>query len=336
MAGSPIRRVTQEDLTSLAVRVLQQEATAIADAAERLVPADLEPAADLLLDRPGKVLLLGAGKSGIAARKIASTLTSTGTAATFLHPVDALHGDIGMVEPDDVAVAVSNSGESDELIGVLKHLNNRGVPVVAIVGSRESTIARQADVVLDASVDEEACPLNLAPTTSTTVAIAIGDALAAILMTAKGFTAEDFAHNHPGGLLGKRLTLHVADLMHGGEANPTVAEHASLMDVIKAITRGGLGAANVVDARDALLGIITDGDLRRAVQASGFEALEGLTAAIVMTSSPIVVGPDTLAYDALRLMEDRPSQISVLSVVDEENHCLGLLRLHDIVQAGLR
>lgn len=329
-------RIANANLTTLAVQVLQQEAAAIAEAAERLRLADLEAATEILLGGRGKVVLLGTGKSGIAARKIASTLTSTGSAAIFLHPGDALHGDIGMVSSGDRSIAISNSGESEELIAVLTHFKRRGIPIVAIVGNLESTIARQADVVLDASVDEEACPLNLAPTASTTVAIAIGDALAAILMTAKGFTAEDFAQNHPGGLLGKRLTLRVSDLMHSGEHNPTVVERAPLMDVLTAITRGGLGAANVVDGGGLLLGIVTDGDVRRAVQSRGFSGLEQLTASQVMTSDPVVVGPDALAYDALRLMEDRPSQIAVLPVVGAGDHCLGLLRLHDIVQAGLR
>ena len=329
-------RVAHEELTSLAVRVLRHEAAAISEAAERLSVDELERAAEILLVRQGKVVLLGTGKSGIAGRKIAATLTSTGTAAIFLHPVDALHGDIGMVGPDDCAIAVSNSGESEELIAVVTHLKRRGVPIVAIIGNIDSSVARQADANLDASVDEEACPLNLAPTTSTTLAIAIGDALAAVLMTAKGFTAEDFALNHPAGRLGKRLTLRVSDLMHAAERNPTIPETASLMAVIEAITKGGLGAANVVDASGFLLGIVTDGDLRRALQRSGFAELDRLRAADIMTISPTIVTAEMLAYDALRLMEDRPSQISVLPVVDAERRCLGLLRLHDVVQSGLR
>lgn len=336
MAESAMARVAHKEMTSLAVRVLHHEARAIMDASERLSAADLEAAAKILLDCSGKVVLLGTGKSGIAARKVASTLTSTGTTAIFLHPVDALHGDIGMVGADDCAIVVSSSGESDELLAAMTHLKHRRVPVVAIVGNRDSSVARDANVSLDASVDEEACPLNLAPTTSTTVAIALGDALAAILMTAKGFTAEDFAFNHPGGRLGKRLTLRVSDLMHASERNPTVGATATLMDVIEAITRGGLGAANVVDDQGKLLGIVTDGDVRRSVQQRGFSDLEHLRVADIMTPGPIVVLPGVLAYDALHLMEDRSSQIAVLPVVDRENRCLGLLRLHDIVQAGLR
>lgn len=329
-------RAQRHDLSELGVGVLRQEAGAILAVADRLEVNRLEPAIEALLGCEGKVVLLGTGKSGIAARKIASTLTSTGTAAIFLHAIDALHGDIGIVTSDDVAIAISNSGESEELIAVLTHLRHRGVPIVAIVGNLESTIGRQADIALDASVDAEACPLNLAPTASTTVAIAIGDALAAILMTAKEFTAEDFALNHPAGRLGKRLTLRVSDLMHKGGRNPTIPADASFLEVIKAITRGGLGAANVVDGEGRLLGVVTDGDVRRSVQHRPFGQLESVIATDVMTASPTVVGAEVLAYDALVLMEDRPSQIAVLPVVDESGRCVGLLRLHDIVQAGLR
>lgn len=253
-----------------------------------------------------------------------------------MHAVDSLHGDIGVVGPDDVAIGVSNSGESEELITVLTHLRNRSVPTVAIVGSLSSHVARLADVALDAAVDVEACPLNLAPTASTTVAIAIGDALAGILMTLKEFTVEDFALNHPGGRLGKRLTLRVADLMHDGEQNPTIPPDTRFVEVLDAITRGGLGAANVVDGDGRLLGLVTDGDVRRALQNGPLAELETVEARDVMTAKPTVVAPDTLAYDALRRMEDRPSQIAVLPVVSNGGRCVGLLRLHDIVQAGLR
>jgi arabinose-5-phosphate isomerase len=327
---------TDEGRTTLAERVLRHEAAAIARAADRLVPENVKRAVDILAGCRGKVVVLGSGKSGIAARKIASTMTSTGTAALFLHAVDALHGDIGIVSADDCAILISKSGESQELGTALTHLKNREIPIIAIVGALESSIAWRADVALDGSVDAEACPLNLAPTASTTVAIALGDALAAILMTAKNFTAEDFALNHPAGYLGKRLTLRVRHLMHGGDKNPKVVETASLMDVLETMTRGGLGAANVVDGGGTLRGIITDGDIRRAIQRSGLEGLHQLEAADVMTDTPTVVGGDVLAYDSLRLMEDRPSQIAVLPVVDDAGRCVGLLRLHDIVQAGLR
>jgi arabinose-5-phosphate isomerase len=329
-------RVLGEPFVDEAVRVLEIEANAIHSVARRLDSRAVADAVDICLACTGKLVVLGTGKSGIAARKIASTLTSTGTAAIYLHPADALHGDIGVVTRGDAAIAVSNSGESDELATVLSHLRHREIPVIAIVGNAGSSIARRADVSLDAGTDEEACPLNLAPMASTTVAIALGDALAVLLMTAKNFTAEDFALNHPAGALGKRLTLRVRDLMHSDRENPTVPETASLMDVLETITRGGLGAANVVDGGGTLRGIITDGDIRRAVQRSGLEGLERLRAVDVMTAMPTVVGAQVLAYDALRVMEDRPSQIAVLPVVEDDGRCVGLLRLHDIVQAGLR
>jgi arabinose-5-phosphate isomerase len=330
-----VKRVVEDGLTELAVRVLRQESAAIADAADRVRDGDLAPALSVLLECGGKVILLGTGKSGIAARKIASTLTSTGTAAIYLHPVDALHGDIGVVGLGDAAIVVSNSGESEELLQVMAHLKGRGVPIVAIVGELASSVARRADFALDASVDEEACPLNLAPTASTTVAIAVGDALAAMLMTAKGITAEDFALNHPAGTLGKRLTLRVADLMHADEANPRVSADSSFMEVLETITHSGLGAVNVVAHDGSLVGIVTDGDVRRAVQ-RGASTLDSVLASEMMTREPIVVAPETLAFAALRLMEERPSQIAVLSVIDEDGRCVGLLRLHDVVRAGLR
>jgi arabinose-5-phosphate isomerase len=218
---------------------------------------------------------------------------------------------------------------------MLPFLKQRQVPIVAIIGNLNSTLARRADAVLDASVDQEACPLNLAPTTSTTVALAIGDALAMTLMQVKGLTLSDFAINHPGGRLGKRLTLRVADLMHSEDQNPTIALGSAWVDVVTAISKGGLGAVSVVDKNGKLAGIITDGDLRRAIQRLDHAALEGLRCEEFMTRNPVVAAPDLLAYDALRLMEDRPSQISVLPVVNEERICVGLLRLHDIVRSGL-
>ncbi|HYE15521.1 MAG TPA: KpsF/GutQ family sugar-phosphate isomerase, partial [Pyrinomonadaceae bacterium] len=296
---------------------------------------EVERAVSLLSACRGKVVLVGVGKSGNVAQKIAATLTSTGTVSVFLHPSDALHGGIGLVAADDVVVVLSNSGETAEIVELLPYLQHRRAPVVAIVGNTDSTLARRADVVLDASVEQEACPLNLAPTTSTTVALAIGDALAMTLMRVKRLTPEDFALNHPGGRLGKRLTLKVSDLMHGGDDNPTVPVGASLLEVLRAITGGGLGAVNVVGAGGRLEGIITDGDVRRAIERAGLKGLESLTGEGLMTRSPVVAAPDMLAHAALQLMENRPSQISVLPVVEPGGRCVGLLRLHDIVRSGL-
>jgi arabinose-5-phosphate isomerase len=323
------------DYVSRAVEVLKIAADALTTSAERLEPRQLERAIQLLANCRGKVVVAGVGKSGLVARKIASTLTSTGTAAVYLHPADALHGDLGIVTPMDVVVALSNSGETDELVAMLPHLKHRNVPIIAIVGGIKSTLARNADAVLDASVKQEACPLNLAPTTSTLVALAIGDALAATLIQVKGITSEDFALNHPAGRMGKRLTLRVSDLMHCGPDNPTVLPEASWIVIASTISKGGLGAVNVIDDAGRLVGIITDGDLRRSFEKVKAVNLEKLTANQIMTKDPVVVAPNLLAYDALQLMENRTSQIAVLPVVDDDRTCLGLIRIHDIVRSGL-
>jgi arabinose-5-phosphate isomerase len=320
---------------SQVVELLRMEAAAIASTTGRLRREEVERAVELLAACRGKVVVVGVGKSGNIAEKIAATLTSTGTAAVYLHPSDALHGGLGLVNTDDVVVALSNSGETDEVVTMLPYLKNRQVPIIALVGNLGSTLARSADAVLDASVDQEACPLNLAPTTSTTVALAIGDALAMTLMQVKGLTPDDFALNHPAGRIGKRLTLRVADLMHSGAENPTITAQAPWLEVIAAISRGGLGAVNVVDDAGRLVGVITDGDLRRALQQIKHADLETLRSDSIMTPRPVVAAPALLAYDALRLMEDRTSQISVLPVVDNERVCVGLIRLHDIVRSGL-
>ena len=310
---------------------LRIEARAIENAAARLSVTDIETALRLLVDCKGKVIVTGVGKSGVIAQKIAQTLTSTGTMAVFVHPSDALHGGLGVVASDDVVIALSNSGETEELLAILPTFKQRRVAIISIAGNLESTLANQADAVLDASVDKEACPLNLAPTASTTVALAIGDALAMALMEAKGLTSEDFAANHPAGQLGKRLTLQVTDLMH---SSPNVDPSANWLEVVKAISASSLGAVNVVDTDLNLVGIVTDGDLRRTIERTSPDDFLGLTAQSMMTADPITASPEMLAFDALRLMEDRSSQISVLPVVNG-GRCVGLLRLHDIVRSGL-
>lgn len=316
-------------------QMLRIESDAIAQTANKLEPAQVERVVELLAACKGKVVILGVGKSGIIGQKIAATMTSAGTAALYLHPSDALHGGLGIVHADDVVIVLSNSGETDEIVAMFPYLKNRGVPIVAIVGNLNSTLARRADAVLDASVDKEACPLNLAPTTSTTVALAIGDALAMTVMKVKGMTSEDFAVNHPAGRLGKRLTLRVADLMHRDGENPTIAAGSSWVEVVRAISKGGLGAVCVVDATGHLAGVITDGDLRRAIEQTSHDSLASLTGDDFMTRKPVVATPELLAFDALQLMEDRPSQISVLPVVDQDQVCVGLIRVHDIVRSGL-
>lgn len=326
--------MSQNHLTEIQ-QMLRIEADAIAQTANRLEANQVDRVVQMIASCKGKVVILGVGKSGIIGQKIAATMTSAGTAALYLHPSDALHGGLGIVQPDDAVIVLSNSGETDEIVGMLPYLKNRGVPIIAIVGNLNSTLARRADAVLDASVDQEACPLNLAPTTSTTVALAIGDALAMTVMKVKGLTPDDFAVNHPAGRLGKRLTLRVADLMHREGENPTIASGSSWVEVVRAISKGGLGAVCVVDAEGRLAGIITDGDLRRAIEKTNHESLAQLTGDDFMTRKPVVATPESLAIEALRLMEERPSQISVLPVVNEAQLCVGLIRLHDIVRSGL-
>jgi arabinose-5-phosphate isomerase len=323
---------------SQVAQILRMEAEAIAATAERLSSAKVERAIELLLACQGKVVLCGVGKSGIIAEKIAATMTSTGTPALCLRPTDALHGGLGIITSDDTVIILSNSGETEELVQMLPALTARRVPIIASLGNTRSTLARAAHVVLDASVDREVCPLGLAPTASTTVALALGDALAMTLMEAKGWTVEDFAFNHPAGRIGKRLTLRVRDLMHACEHTPTIDLSANWLTAITAIGRGGLGAVCVTDADDKLLGIITDGDVRRALEdAADGEAtkLDSLGARDLMTPNPVTCSPDMLAYDALRLMEDRPSQINVLPVIEENERLVGMIRLHDIVRNGI-
>ena len=314
------------------VELLRLEADAIERAAARLNAQSVEKAIELISGCGSKVVVTGVGKSGVIAQKIAQTLTSTGTVAVFVHPSDALHGGLGIITAGDVVIALSNSGETDEIVTILPTLAHRGVPFIAIVGNVDSTLARKADVVLDASVDKEACPLNLAPTTSTTVALAIGDAIAMTLMEDRGMTAEDFAANHPAGRLGKRLTMRVSDLMH---ESPNIAPEASWIEVVKAISKHALGAVNVINGDGRLKGIVTDGDLRRTIERTPADELTVLRAEQMMTREPITASPEMLAFDALQLMENRPSQISVLPVADESGHCVGLLRLHDVVRSGL-
>jgi len=314
------------------VELLKLEAAAIERTANILNRESVEQAIELLLNCESKIVVIGVGKSGIIANKIADTMTSTGTVAVFLHPTDALHGGLGVITRGDCVIALSNSGETDEILALLPALKSREVSLIAIVGNTNSTLGRNADVVLDASVDKEACPLNLAPTTSTTVALAVGDALAMTLMQEKNLTAEDFAANHPAGRLGKRLTLKVANLMH---ESPNITAEAGWLEVVKTISKFALGAVNVVDSNDKLIGIVTDGDLRRTIEKTLPENLSNLSAAQMMTGNPTTANPEMLAFDALNIMENRPMQISVLPVVDETGAAVGLLRLHDIVRSGL-
>jgi arabinose-5-phosphate isomerase len=277
----------------------------------------------------GRTIVMGMGKSGHVGRKIAATLASTGTPAFFVHPAEASHGDLGMVQPGDVVLAISNSGESDELAAVLPALRRLGVTLVAMTGKAESTLARHADLVLDSAVAQEACPLNLAPTASTTAQMALGDALAVALLDARGFRAEDFARSHPGGALGRRLLVLVADLMVRGDALPTVPPGTPFIDMMRTMSAKGLGAALVVDADGRLLGIFTDGDLRRQVERGA--DLRALTAGQVMHPEPKRIGPEALAVEGAELMEQH--RITAVAVVDGDGRLAGLLTIGDLMRA---
>jgi arabinose-5-phosphate isomerase len=315
---------------ALARKVLQTEAAAILALVPRL-DGRFDRAVDLLHCCQGRVILTGMGKSGIICRKIAATLTSTGTPAFFLHPAEAIHGDLGAIRSDDVVVALSYSGETGEILRLLETIRRLGARLITITGSPGSTLARAADVDLDCSVTEEACPLNLVPTASTTAALAIGDALAMTLLVEKGFKEEDFANLHPGGTLGKRL-MPVESLMHGGAQCPAVKADTCLADVMAEMSAKGLGMTCVVDAETRLLGLITDGDLRRHIPRAG--TFLGLRAADVMTRDPISVPPRSLAAEALNIMEQR--KITSIVVVDKETgRVAGVVHLHDLVRTQL-
>jgi arabinose-5-phosphate isomerase len=317
-----------------ASELLRHEAAAIAAAADRLDEERFGQAVGILATCTGLVATTGAGTSGIVARKIAATLTSTGTPAHYVHPTDALHGGLGVIGRQEVVIAVSNSGETEEISALLPYLRSREVEVIAIVGNLDSTLAREAAVALDSFAEREAGPHGLVPTASVAVALAIADALALTVMESKGVTRDAFAANHPSGRLGRRLTLRVSDVMHAERAQPTIGPDAPLVDVVGAISKGGLGAVNVVDDGNQLLGIVTDGDLRRTLQRCSPEQLAELRADEIMTRGPVVIDPDAMAYEALKLMEDRPSQIAVLPVLSE-GRSVGLVRLHDLVRIGL-
>lgn len=323
-------RITGID-TALARKVLETEAAAILALVDRLDDR-FEQAVRMLLDCRGRAIVTGMGKSGIVCRKIAATLSSTGTPAFFLHPADAPHGDFGVLQADDVVIAVSNSGETDELLRLLETIKRVGARVIAITGDVSSSLAQAADVVLDCAVSEEACPMNLVPTASTTAAFALGDALAMTLLVAKGFREEDFANLHPGGKLGKRL-MRVERLMHSGDA-PVVRMETPMPAVMQEMSDKSFGMTCVVDAEDRLVGIITDGDLRRFMVGAqaGQSILDG-TASDVMTRNPVIVSRSTLAVEALRLLEER--KITSIVVTDDERRIQGVVHLHDLWRTQL-
>jgi arabinose-5-phosphate isomerase len=316
------------DLT-LARRVLETEAAAILALVDRL-DERFARAVELVRGCRGRVILTGMGKSGVIGRKIAATLTSTGTPAFFLHPAEAVHGDLGVIQSDDVVIALSYSGETEELTRVLETIKRLGATLVALTGDVGSTLALAADVVLDCHVSEEACPMNLVPTASTTAALALGDALAMAVLVEKGFKPDDFANLHPGGKLGKRL-MRARQLMHAGDGLPVVAFDTPMRDVIYTMSSKGLGMTCVTDAGGRLAGIITDGDLRRKMVVS--PDIQGLRARDVMTANPVTIGPATLAVEALALLERR--KITSVVVIDADRRVEGVVHLHDLWRTGM-
>ena len=318
-------------ILDLAREVLEIETEAVQRLSGRL-DNTFVAAHHLMLQCKGRVVVSGIGKSGHIANKIASTLASTGTPSFFMHPAEAGHGDLGMIAGEDILMALSNSGESDELLVIAPLLKRRGTRMIAITGNPHSRLARLADVHLDASVPREACPLNLAPTASTTAVLALGDALAVTLLKARGFSAADFARTHPGGALGKKLLLTVQDVMHQDERIPRVSTNATVAQALVEMSNKALGMTAVVDDQGRLQGIFTDGDLRRALE-NGHTAIHEVLVSHLMTANPIVTHPDQLAAEAAAIMQDR--KIFGLFVVDDARHLVGAFNMHDLLRAGI-
>ena len=317
-----------EQVLRLARNTFEIEAAAVLNLADR-VGDEFVQAVGRMVACPGRIVVMGMGKSGHIGRKIAATLASTGTPALFVHPAEASHGDLGMIQPHDVVLAISNSGESEELVAILPVLGRLGVALIAITGGVQSTLGKQARVVLDSSVEREACPLNLAPTASTTAQLALGDALAVALLDARGFREEDFARSHPGGALGRKLLTHVSDVMRSGDAVPQVLADSSFTDLMREMSAKGLGAAAVVDGNQRVVGIFTDGDLRRLVEKGA--DLRGLRAADVMHAGPRTVPVRALAVEAVALMEQY--RINSVLVVDDAGALCGALNTNDLMRA---
>ena len=324
------RPPTPERILALARRTLEIEAEAVSRLTDRL-DADFLKAVDILLACQGRVVVSGMGKSGHIGGKIAATLASTGTPAFFMHPAEASHGDLGMITGQDVVIALSNSGESAEIAGIVPLIKRRGAKLISMTGNPASTLGREADIHLNAGVAQEACPHNLAPTASTTAALALGDALAVATLFARGFTAEDFARTHPGGALGRRLLVHVRDLMHSGDALPVVDQGATVKEALLVMTEKGLGMTAVTDHGLRLVGIFTDGDLRRLLDRDA--DVRGLMIAEVMKRTPRTVSQNALAVEAVHIMEE--TRVNGLLVLDDEGRLTGALNMHDLLKAGV-
>lgn len=314
-------------------QVLRMEAEAVLEQVER-IDEHFKAAVEMILACPGRTVITGMGKSGIIGRKMAATLASTGTPSFYLHPAEGIHGDLGMVTEGDVVIALSNSGETGEVLHILPSLRRIGAKLIAMVGNPNSTLAKNSDIVLNVGVTREACPLGLAPTSSTTAALAYGDALALALLSKRKFTASQFAVFHPGGSLGRKLLLTVEDIMHSGTENPLVKADISVQDALFVITDKGLGAVSVVDDDNKMLGVLTDGDIRRGLS-KGVDFLKRPVTEL-MTASPKTITKEKLAAQALHIMESNcPKPLTVLPVVDAENHVIGLLHMTDLVCQGV-
>lgn len=314
-------------------QVLRMEAEAVLEQVER-IDEHFKAAVEMIMACPGRTVITGMGKSGIIGRKMAATLASTGTPSFYLHPAEGIHGDLGMVTEGDVVIALSNSGETGEVLHILPSLRRIGAKLIAMVGNPNSTLAKNSDIVLNVGVTREACPLGLAPTSSTTAALAYGDALALALLSKRKFTASQFAVFHPGGSLGRKLLLTVEDIMHSGTENPLVKANISVQDALFVITDKGLGAVSVVDDDNKMLGVLTDGDIRRGLS-KGVDFLKRPVTEL-MTAGPKTITKEKLAAQALHIMEsNRPKPITVLPVVDAENHVIGLLHMTDLVRQGV-
>ena len=329
--GQAQRAVDPVRALALARDVLATEANAITAMSAR-IGEPFVAAVAMILNCRGRIVVSGIGKSGHIGRKLAATLASTGTPAFFVHPADASHGDLGMITSEDIVLMLSNSGETDELVALTPHLKREGARLIALTGNEQSSLAQAANVHLDAAVDTEACPLGLAPTASTTAALALGDALALALLDARGFSAEDFARSHPGGALGRRLLTRVADVMRSGAALPVSALTATLADAIVEMSRKGMGMTAVVDAQGRVAGIFTDGDLRRCLDR--IRDVAAVKVADIMTLSPRTITANRLAVDCVDVMESAP-KVSQLLVVDDEQRLIGALHLHDLFRARI-
>lgn len=320
-----------EDIIGIARRVLRIEADAIS-ALELKIDAGFEKAVEAIFKSRGRVVVTGMGKSGLVGKKIAATLASTGTPSFFLHPAEAIHGDLGMVTSDDVVIAISNSGDTEEIVLLMPFLKRFNVTLISMTGNPASVLSREADLNIDVSVREEACPLGIVPTASTAAAMAMGDALAVALLQKRGFREEDFAFFHPGGSLGKKLFIKVKDLMHSGDALPVVSPDMSMTDAVMVISSKRLGMTTVAGRDNKLLGILTDGDIRRGIQKGG-KAFFDMKAGDVMSRDPKTISEDELAAKALSIMESH--SITSLVVSDEEGRPKGIIHLHDILKKGI-